>query len=109
MSELDRRTFLRRGAGTGLAALGAFAAPPGLAAVARVSKPTPLPSPARVRADIQQMVDCGPRYTGTQGLARYTGWLERELVAAGVQMSPRQHWPLTVWEASGYGLELLDG
>ena len=24
-------------------------------------------------------------------------------------MYPRQHWPLTVWEARGYGLELLDG
>src|SRR5689334_7500866 len=104
MAELDRRAFL-----TGLAGLAATAAAPGAALAAPKSRVVPLPSPARVRADFQRMVDFGPRYTGTAGHAGFIDWLERELVKAGVQMYPRQSWPLEIWEASGYGLELLDG
>ncbi|MDX6656867.1 MAG: hypothetical protein QOH62_1660 [Solirubrobacteraceae bacterium] len=110
-ADLDRRAFLRRSAGTGVAALtGGLAGPSGLtAAVAAKHKVTPLPSPAQVRADFQRMVDFGPRYTGTASHNRFIDWLERELIAAGVVMYPREEWPLTIWEAGDYGLELLDG
>jgi hypothetical protein len=106
-AEFDRRAFLRRSAGIGAAALagGTTAVPDAVAA-----RPvTPLPSPAQVRADFQRMVDFGPRYTGTASHDRFIDWLERELVNAGVEMYPRQDWPLTVWEAGRYGLDLLDG
>src|SRR3954454_15932939 len=106
-AEFDRLAFLRRGAGIGVAALaGGSAVVPDAVAKRRV---TPLPSPARVRADFQRMVDFGPRYTGTAGHAGFVDWLERELVRAGVVMYPRQQWPLTIWEAGAFGLELLDG
>jgi len=114
-THVDRRTFLRRSAGTGIAALTAVADVPALASAAvpkrAVAKRrvTPLPSPARVRADFQRMVDFGPRYTGTASHDAFIDWLEHELVAAGVEMYPRQEWPLTVWEAGDYGLELLGG
>src|SRR4051794_33338502 len=108
--EIDRRAFLRRSAGTGLAALTAQQViPRPAAAAAKRAATTPLPSPAQVRKDFQRMVDFGPRYTGTASHHRFIDWLERELVKAGVEMFPRQQWPLNVWEASSYSLELLDG
>jgi hypothetical protein len=111
---LDRRAFLRR---SGLAAVAAGVSGPSAALAqgrprthhAATRAATPLPSPAQVRADFQTMADFGPRYTGTAGHAGFIDWLERELVATGVQMYPRQQWPLTVWEAQDFGLELLDG
>jgi hypothetical protein len=108
---VDRRAFLR-GAGSGFAALAVSSAAPALAstrAARSVRRTTPLPSPGRVRADFQRMVDFGPRYTGTAGHAAFVDWLERELVRAGVVMYPRQQWPLTIWEAGAFGLELLQG
>jgi hypothetical protein len=107
-TELDRRAFLRR---TGAAALAAgLTGPSSLAeAAGRRTAVTPLPSPQQVRRDFQRMVDVGPRFTGTASHDRFVDWLERELVAAGVVMEPRQQWPLTVWEAGRYGLDLLDG
>src|SRR4051794_1258713 len=104
-AELDRRAFLRRSAGTGLAALlagAAGSAPATAAAATKRAAATPLPSPARVRADFQRMVDLGPRYTGTAPHDRFIDWLERELTKAGVEMFQRQQWPLTVWEAGEY-------
>ena len=85
---LDRRTFLRRGAGVGLAALATLAegSTPAAAAAARRPSHTatiPLPSAAQVRADFQRMVDFGPRYTGTAPHAAFVDWLEQELLRAG--------------------------
>jgi hypothetical protein len=106
---LDRRAFLGRAAGAGVAALTALA-PSALAKHAvRGRRAIPLPSPAQVRSDVQRMVDFGPRYTGTASHARFVDWLEQELVRAGAVMYPRQQWPLTVWQAGDYGLEVLDG
>jgi hypothetical protein len=108
-AELDRRAFLARAAGAGAAALvGGPATAPARASAAAPAV-TPLPSPAQVRTDLQRMVDFGPRYTGTAGHGNFIDWLERELVAAGCVMYPRQDWPLTIWEAGRYGLELLTG
>src|SRR5689334_9290685 len=107
VAELDRRAFLR---GAGAAAVGVVAGGPAFAAAAAPARRVvPLPSPARVRADIQHMADFGPRYTGTAAHAGFIDWLERELVSAGVRMYPRQHWPLTIWQAGDHGLELLEG
>jgi hypothetical protein len=103
--DLDRRAFLLRTAGASAAVLSGRL--PGPAAAA--TKVTPLPSPQQVRADFQRMVDFGPRYTGTPSHDRFVDWLEEELVAAGCVMYPREQWPLTIWEAGRYGLELLDG
>ncbi|MEA2126726.1 MAG: hypothetical protein QOI80_3508 [Solirubrobacteraceae bacterium] len=67
-----------------------------------------LPTGRQLRRDIQHMVDLGPRFTGTAGHDAFIDWLEAELVAAGVVMLPRDEEKLTVWEASGFGLE-VDG
>jgi hypothetical protein len=103
---VDRRGFLGRAA----AAASALSLPlPELAHAAAGSPAAiPLPDAARIRADFQQMVDFGPRYTGTAGHDKFIDWLEEELVAAGTVMLPRETFPLTVWEAERYGLE-VDG
>jgi hypothetical protein len=108
---LTRRSLLQNTALTAAAAtaggglLGkAWAAP-----AARAKAAVPLPSPARLRADIQHMVDLGPRFTGTAGHGRFVDWLEEELLKAGCVMLPRDHVPVHMWEAHGFGLDLLDG
>ncbi|MEA2391599.1 MAG: hypothetical protein QOK31_1708 [Solirubrobacteraceae bacterium] len=108
---LTRRSLLQK---TALTAASATAAG-GLigqawAAPARAAKSVrPLPSASAVRADIQRMVDLGPRFTGTRGHGRFVDWLEEELLKAGCVMLPREHVPVDMWEAHGFGLELLAG
>jgi hypothetical protein len=113
---LSRRRLLLNGAAAALggalapgAAARAFAGPGAVAGPRAAAGVIPLPSPARIRSDFQTMVDFGPRYTGTAGHARFIDWLEREFTKAGCVMLPREEWPLTVWEASGHRLDLLDG
>jgi hypothetical protein len=48
---------------------------PGLARAA-TPRSVALPSAGRVRADIQKMVDLGPRFTGTAGHLQFVDWLE---------------------------------
>ena len=105
VADIDRRSFLLSAA----AAAATGARLPGLANAATTPVTIALPSPARVRADFQRMVDCGPRYTGTAGHNKYIDWLETELVKAGVIMRPREQLPLTIWEATHHSLDLLDG
>jgi hypothetical protein len=107
---VDRRTFIERATATAGALtlpgmLGATAA----RAAAATRAPIGLPAPAQVRADMTRMIKLGSRYTGTAGHGQYIDWLEEELVAAGVTMLPRDDFPLTIWEAQKYGLDLLDG
>src|SRR3954468_9376229 len=79
---LTRRTLLGRAAyGAGSMALAsqlgmlrAAAAPHGRGA---------LPTPDQVRADVQRMVDFGPRLTGNDAHNRFIAWLEQEFEAAG--------------------------
>jgi hypothetical protein len=91
----------------GLAAAGAAALTWPAAAPAR-RRTVPLPSPERLRRDVQHMVDLGPRYTGTAGHDAFIEWLHDGLLEAGVVMLPRDREKLTVWEASDFGLE-VDG
>jgi hypothetical protein len=108
---LTRRALLRRTAFVAASASAAswridntWAAP-----ATRARSAVPLPSASAVRADIQRMVDLGPRFTGTAGHGRFVDWLEEELLKAGCVMLPRDHVPVEMWEADGFGLDLLSG
>jgi hypothetical protein len=111
VSGLTRRHFLGRaaagGAGTlaGSSLLGAVAG----AAGSRPSGIVPLPSPARVRADNQRMVDFGPRLTGSPGHHRFIGWLQDELVDAGASLLPCDDYEYERWSVGRFGLDVLDG
>jgi hypothetical protein len=48
----------------------------------------PLPSPETIRADVQRMVDFGPRLPGYEGHDRFCTWLVDEFVAAGLELLP---------------------
>ena len=51
----------------------------------------PLPSPETIRADVQRMVDFGPRLPGYEGHDRFCTWLVDEFVAAGLELLPCDH------------------
>ena len=68
-----------------------------------------LPTPTQVRADIQRMVDFGPRLTGTDAHNRFIAWLEREFIAAGCHLEPCDAFQTSRWSAESFGLELLGG
>jgi hypothetical protein len=111
---LTRRRLLGRGlTGAGLA-LGAAAIDPP-ATAKRVTKrapakPTiPLPSPARIRADFQRMVDFGPRLTGNANHNAYIDWLEQELVDAGVELLPCDDYETHRWSVGKFSLTTLEG
>jgi hypothetical protein len=103
---VTRRTLLERAA----LGAGALALPAGLLRTpARATSPNgvvPLPSAAALRADIQRMVDFGPRLTGSDAHNAYIDWLEREFAAAGCRLLPRDDKELVCWEAKSYGLEV---
>jgi hypothetical protein len=112
----DRGRITRRGLLEGAAAAGLGAAlagvnVPGLeSAAARARRrQIPLPSPRRVRADFQRMVDFGPRLTGTDAHNRYIAWLEREFTKAGLKLLPCDVYQTERWEMQQFGLDLLDG
>jgi hypothetical protein len=69
----------------------------------------PLPTPRRVRADFQRMVDFGPRIVGTEAHRDYVRWLRRRFVRAGLRLKPRDVHKVQRWEAKRFGIEVLDG
>ena len=97
---ISRRAFLR-GASTGALAL------TGMPAVARAlggqplassADPGLLPTPERIREQVEQMVALGPRLTGTPAHNAWIDQLERDWTAAGVTVS-RDHFRFTRWLA----------
>lgn len=108
---LTRRSVLGHAAAgaSGLALAGALGSRGARAAGSAARGVVPLPGPAALRADIQRMVDFGPRLTGTPAHARFIAWMERELEAAGATVIARDEHELTSWEATGRTLELLGG
>ena len=48
----------------------------------------PLPRPEQVRAEVQRMVDFGPRLTGYPGHDEFCTWVEDEMRAAGLEIAP---------------------
>jgi hypothetical protein len=48
----------------------------------------PLPAAAQVPADVQRMVDFGPRLTGYPGHDEFCTWVEGEMRAAGLEIAP---------------------
>ena len=103
---ITRRQAIVRG---GAALLGASAAGTLGAAASAASRPVPLPSPTRVRRDFQRMVDFGPRLTGSVAHKEFIAWLRREFRRAGLEILPRERYPIERWEAEQFGLGVLDG
>ena len=108
MGGLTRRTLLERAAyGAGSLALASQA---GLtSAIAAKSGRATLPTPAQVRADVQRMVDFGPRLTGNVAHNRFIAWLEREFTAAGCELLPCDVYETSRWEVGRFGLDVLEG
>src|SRR3954451_10608799 len=106
---LTRRTLLRR-AGYGAGSI-ALASQLGLvrAAAGAPRRAVPLPTPARVRTDVQRMVDFGPRLTGNAAHNRFVAWLERQLEAAGCELLPCDVYDTSRWEVGTFGLDVLEG
>src|SRR3954463_5958625 len=103
---LTRRDVLGRAAlGASSLALARLALPPRAASAG----PIGLPSPARVRADFQRMVDFGPRLTGSEPHNRFLGWLQQEFTAAGCTLLPSDGLETNRWEVGSFGLDVLDG
>src|SRR5439155_1185445 len=67
------------------------------------------PTPGQVRADVQTMVDFGPRLTGNDAHNRYIAWLEQEFEAAGCSLLPCDVYETSRWEVGTFGLDVLDG
>jgi hypothetical protein len=102
---LTRRALLARAAyGAGGLAVGSQL----WAHAARAAGPA-LPTPAQVRADVQRMVDFGPRLTGNDAHNRFIKWLEREFSAAGCDLLPCDVYETSRWEVGRVGLDVLDG
>lgn len=111
--ELTRRMLLARAASGGaalslsgslLASRGARARA-GAGARARIG----LPSPQRMRADFQTMVDFGPRLTGSEPHNLYVEWLEREFAKAGCELLPCDVYETSRWLAEDVRLNVLEG
>src|SRR5205807_2918684 len=102
---LTRRALLTRAAyGAGSIALGSQL----LTRTARADGPS-LPTPEQVRADVQRMVDFGPRLTGNDAHNRFIAWLEQEFTAAGCELLPCDVYETGRWEVGQVGLDVLDG
>jgi hypothetical protein len=102
---LTRRALLARAAyGAGSVALGSQL----LTRTAAAAGPA-LPTPAQVRADVQRMVDFGPRLTGNDAHNAFIAWLEREFTAAGCDLLPCDVYETSRWEVGRFGLDVLDG
>ncbi|MCW3063624.1 MAG: hypothetical protein JWN32_796, partial [Solirubrobacterales bacterium] len=103
---VTRRTVLGRAA---FGAVSAVLASRWASAPAARGALVPLPTAAQIRADIQRMVDFGPRLTGSDAHDRYLDWLEREFVAAGLELSPCDVYATERWEVQRFGLDFLSG
>jgi hypothetical protein len=68
-----------------------------------------LPSPKRIRADYQRMVDFGPRLPGYVEHDRFCDWLEDEFVAAGLELIPCDDYEYDRWRPKSLRLDVLDG
>ncbi|MDX8151804.1 hypothetical protein SK069_09385 [Patulibacter brassicae] len=107
---MTRRTLVRGAAATAAGgALAGLVDLPARATPGRARTPISLPSPQQVRADVQRMVDFGPRLTGSAPHQHFVAWLERELVAAGARLLPCDDYAYERWTAEDVGLEVLDG
>ncbi|HKP91542.1 MAG TPA: hypothetical protein VJT75_16370 [Thermoleophilaceae bacterium] len=108
-----RQVLARAGAGSATLMLGSqgLVGDAGGAVLLRSARgrAVPLPSPARVRADFQRMVDFGPRLTGTGAHHRFVSWLERQFLDAGLDLLPCDAYDIERWTATGFGLRVLDG
>src|SRR4051812_33905934 len=102
---LTRRSLLSR------AAAGAAAWPlaGALRPLAASAAPLGLPGPQEIRADVQRMVDFGPRLTGNDAHNRFVAWLEREFTAAGCGLLPCDVYETSRWEVDRFGLEVVEG
>lgn len=107
--EITRRALVQRAAVLAAAAAAAGVVDGVADATTAVPTPVPLPSPAQVRADVQRMVDFGPRLTGSAPHANFVEWLETQFVQAGAQLLPCDDYAYERWLADDYGLEILDG
>jgi hypothetical protein len=125
MTELTRRTLLRRGLLASSAAAGSWLLRP-QSALAQQVPPWPsglppalvgsgklyldkLPSPRQLYRDVERMVSFGPRFTGTPAHDRWIDWIEEGLLGAGCQMLPRDKFGFTRWLAERWALEVLGG
>ena len=63
-----------------------------------------LPTPAEVLADVQTMVDFGPRLTGNDAHNAFVAWLEDEFVKAGCTLLPCDVYETSRWEVGTFGL-----
>ncbi|CAB4916268.1 unannotated protein [freshwater metagenome] len=107
---LSRRSLVQGAAATAAAAAAARLVDTGDAIAAATGRPpVALPSPQQVRADVQRMVDFGPRLTGSAPHANFVEWLETEFVKAGAQLLPCDDYAYLRWTAEDHGLEILDG
>ena len=105
---LTRRTLLGRAAyGAGSMALASQLGM--LRAAAAPRRRGALPTPDQVRADVQRMVDFGPRLTGNDAHNRFIAWLEQEFEAAGCGLLPCDVYETSRWEVGSFGLDVLEG
>ena len=104
---ITRRKLLRRATyGAGSLAL---ASQLDLLSAASARAPASLPTAARVKGDVQRMVDFGPRLTGNRAHNRFVAWLEKEFTAAGCKLLPCDVYETSRWEVGRFGLDLLEG
>jgi hypothetical protein len=112
-----RRRFLHR-AGAGAVALAGVRAPAaralglpvpaGTLGLSSNAVPALLPTRGQIRAQVEAMVELGPRLTGSDAHNKWIDQLEQDWSRAGVTVS-RDHFTFTRCLASSWSLRLLDG
>jgi hypothetical protein len=106
---LTRRAFVQKSAvGVASAAFAGSFADRVLAAPRRRGI-VPLPSAGRYRADVQRMVDFGPRLPGSAAHNAYCDWLEDQFVNAGLELLPADEFAYDRWDLGAYALDVLEG
>ena len=108
---LSRRSFIEKSAaGAAGMALAGGVVRPALAASRRHCRGVVrLPSAAQFRAEVQRMVDFGPRLPGSLAHNAYVDWVEHEFVKAGLELLPAYEYPYRTWQPKSSRLEILDG
>jgi hypothetical protein len=109
LSALSRRSFLQKSAAGAAGVLAGGFANQALAATTRPRPVVALPSAAQFRADVQRMVDFGPRHPGTAAHNAYVDWLEDEFLKAGLELLPADEFHYDAWVPKSYALDILDG
>ena len=69
----------------------------------------PLPTADQIRADIQRMVDLGPRLSGYPAHDEFCQWIEDEMRSAGLDIAPYDVYDYDCYRTGQFGLEILDG